>query len=188
MNDFDPPAVLGATDVAAALHSCLAVPRWAAELAADAPYADADALLAAAEAALTPFAPSELAEALAGHPRIGDRPAGEGRAAAFSRAEQAASTSDDEALAARLAEGNRAYEAKFDRVFLIRAAGRSRAEIVAELERRLALDDAEELPIVAEQLREITLLRLRALADAGEVPGLLGPALAESDSSEGEQA
>ncbi|HEV7949033.1 MAG TPA: 2-oxo-4-hydroxy-4-carboxy-5-ureidoimidazoline decarboxylase, partial [Glaciihabitans sp.] len=53
-----------------------------------------------------------------------------------------------------------AYEARFGRVFLIRAAGRSRAEILSELTRRLELDDETELAIVGEQLRDIALLRL----------------------------
>ncbi|MCY7325058.1 MAG: OHCU decarboxylase, partial [Microbacteriaceae bacterium] len=56
--------------------------------------------------------------------------------------------------------GNRRYEHRFGRVFLIRAAGRSRAEILAELERRLLLDDQTELAIVGGQLLEIALLRL----------------------------
>ncbi len=66
-------------------------------------------------------------------------------------------------FADELAAGNAAYEARFGRVFIIRAAGRTRAEILAELERRLQLDDATELLIVGEQLRDIALLRLEKL-------------------------
>ena len=76
-----------------------------------------------------------------------------------SRAEQGDATE----LAEELAAGNRAYEQRFSRVFIIRAAGRTRAEILAELERRLTLDDATELVIVGEQLRDIALLRLEKL-------------------------
>ena len=47
-------------------------------------------------------------------------------------------------MTAALAEGNREYEKRFDRVFLIRAAGRSSAEILAELHRRLGNDDETE--------------------------------------------
>ena len=56
--------------------------------------------------------------------------------------------------------GNRAYEERFDRVFLIRAAGRGAGEILAELERRLGNDDATERAETLEQLRQIALLRL----------------------------
>jgi len=69
-------------------------------------------------------------------------------------------------LAAAIAAGNAAYERRFGRVFLIRAAGRTRAEILGELRRRLELDDAAELAIVGEQLREIALLRLRSTFEA----------------------
>jgi len=48
-------------------------------------------------------------------------------------------------------------------VFIIRAAGRSRAEILGELTRRLELDDTTELQIVGEQLRDIALIRLEKL-------------------------
>ena len=63
-------------------------------------------------------------------------------------------------MAERLAAGNRAYEERFDRVFLIRAAGRDAPEILAELERRLGNDDATERGETVTQLREIALLRL----------------------------
>ena len=62
-----------------------------------------------------------------------------------------------------MADGNRAYEERFGRIFLIRAAGRSRPEILAELHRRLALTDDAEAAEVADQLRQIALLRLRTL-------------------------
>ena len=71
---------------------------------------------------------------------------------------------DDADLARAIADGNRVYEDRFDRVFLIRAAGRSRREILAELRRRLTLDDNTEAAIVGSELRDIALLRLGVLA------------------------
>ena len=62
-----------------------------------------------------------------------------------------------------------AYEAKFGRVFLIRAAGRSRPEILAELERRLRLDPETEIMIVGSELRDIALLRIPQLFSEDEV-------------------
>ncbi len=70
-------------------------------------------------------------------------------------------------VAARIADGNAAYEARFGRVFLIRAAGRSPEEMLAELERRLANDDETEAREAAGQLAEIALLRLRAAVTQG---------------------
>jgi 2-oxo-4-hydroxy-4-carboxy-5-ureidoimidazoline decarboxylase len=143
-------------DLRAALH----VERWITEVAAGSPFADWTSLRDTAAAA-TPLAPAEIDEAMASHPRIGEKPTGSGAAADFSRAEQlSAPDVEDQHLAAALAEGNATYEKRFGRVFLIRAAGRSRAEIVDELDRRLKLDDASELEIVGEELRDIALLRL----------------------------
>ncbi|WP_062312409.1 2-oxo-4-hydroxy-4-carboxy-5-ureidoimidazoline decarboxylase [Demequina rhizosphaerae] len=143
------------------LLACLNVSRWADALAARA-YPTMLELERAAVSAGTPLTPEEIEEALAAHPRIGERREGDGAEARFSRAEQASSASPDEALAARLASLNAAYEERFGRVFLIRAAGRSREEIVGEIERRLENDDVAELAEVADQLRGIALLRLRA--------------------------
>ncbi|WP_062463772.1 2-oxo-4-hydroxy-4-carboxy-5-ureidoimidazoline decarboxylase [Demequina soli] len=148
------------------LLACLRVSRWAESVASRA-YPTLLELERAAVAAATPLTPAEVEEALAAHPRIGERRQGDDAEARFSRAEQSASASEDEALAARLAELNAAYEDRFGRVFLIRAAGRSRGEIVAEAQRRLGNDAAVELAEVADQLRGIALLRLRATYGEG---------------------
>jgi 2-oxo-4-hydroxy-4-carboxy-5-ureidoimidazoline decarboxylase len=137
-----------------ALRAALAVERWVADVAAASPFSSRDSLLEFASAAATPLAREEIDEAIAHHPRIGEKPAA---GQTFSAAEQG---QDDPQTAAALAAGNAAYEAKFGRVFIIRAAGRSRAEILAELTRRLDLDPDTELAIVGEQLRDIALLRL----------------------------
>ncbi|ARC58476.1 Uric acid degradation bifunctional protein [Frondihabitans sp. 762G35] len=145
--------------LAASLH----VRRWVDDVAAEAPFADFAALHRVAHDRATPLSPAEVDEAVAAHPRIGERPTGDGRDAAFSRAEQEAVDSEDGQLDKALLEGNATYEERFGRVFLIRAAGRSRAEIVDELQRRLTLDDETELAIVGEELRDIALLRLEKL-------------------------
>jgi 2-oxo-4-hydroxy-4-carboxy-5-ureidoimidazoline decarboxylase len=145
------------------LRTALGVERWVAEVAAAGPFAHVDALLEVAAVAATPLMPSEIDEALAHHPRIGERASGSSESAEHSRREQASPDAHDLTIGERLAAGNAAYEERFGRIFLIRAVGRSRAEIVAELERRLTLDQHDELVTVGEQLREIALLRLTAM-------------------------
>jgi 2-oxo-4-hydroxy-4-carboxy-5-ureidoimidazoline decarboxylase len=148
-------------DTARALvTSWAAVPRWADALLDARPYGSATALAAEAERLARTWTDAEVGAALAEHPRIGDRPVGDGAAAAASRLEQAAAADTDAATAAALRAGNVAYEARFDRVFLIRAAGRTADEVLAELHRRMTNDDATERAEVADQLREIALLRL----------------------------
>lgn len=146
------------------LLTCLRIERWADALAGH-PFDTMLGLERSAVAAATPLSEAEVDEALAAHPRIGDAPAGAGSEAEarFSASEQAHSASDDADLARRLAEGNAAYEQRFGRVFLISAAGRTREEIVTELERRLENGPAAEIAEVANQLRGIALLRLRVL-------------------------
>ena len=159
------------------LRSCLSVPRWVEQVVDGAPFASAADLLERARRAAEPLREAEIELALADHPRIGERPRGEGRSADFSRAEQRASDADDPELAEAIAAGNTAYEQRFGRVFLIRAAGRSRAEVHAEQRRRLALDDEADLRIVAGELREIALLRLeRLLAQETQEEEEQGPA------------
>ena len=137
------------------LASCLAVPRWVDQVMTGQPYASRSALLAAAADAAQELTDDELEQALAGHPRIGER------GGAQSQREQAGvGTSAD--VRARLTAGNAAYEARFGRVFLIRAAGRDPDEVLAELERRLGNDEATERAETVDNLRQIALLRLEA--------------------------
>ncbi len=154
--------IVADSELRAGLEGALGVRRWVDEVAGIAPFPGLDELLDAARTAATPLSRGEIDEAMAHHPRIGERPIGTGAAAAHSLREQQAPDQDDAELTAALAAGNATYEARFGRVFLIRAAGRTRAEILHELERRLALDDDTELAIVGEQLREIAVLRLAA--------------------------
>jgi 2-oxo-4-hydroxy-4-carboxy-5-ureidoimidazoline decarboxylase len=141
------------------LTTCLAVRRWADEVLAGRPYADRAGLADTAARAAATLTDTELDEALAGHPRIGEPPS-QGHAAAFSSREQAGVDGTDADVAERLAEGNRAYEDRFGHVFLIRAAGRDAQEILSELERRLANDEGTERAETIGALRQIALLRL----------------------------
>jgi 2-oxo-4-hydroxy-4-carboxy-5-ureidoimidazoline decarboxylase len=160
LDDFndEPPA-----QATAALHACNAAPRFAAEVLAGRPYPDADALVAHAEAVARSLSWDEVSVALAAHPRIGDRPEGSSAEATASRREQSSMTDADAATRAALVAGNRAYEERFGHVFLIRAAGRSPEEMLAELRRRLAHDADAERAEATEQLAQITALRVRGI-------------------------
>ena len=146
-----------------ALHACNAAPSFAGTVTDGRPYDSADALVARAEAVSRGLPWSEVAVALAAHPRIGDRVQGSSAEAAASRREQSAMGTAEESVRAAIVAGNRDYEERFDHVFLIRAAGRSPQEMLAELRRRLANDPAEERAEVTEQLAQITGLRVRGL-------------------------
>lgn len=153
----------GRAEAAEALRPCLDIQRWINALVDGRPYSSRDALLKASRAAASPFTPAEIEAALSHHPRIGERARGNSAEARLSQAEQAALGAADAAVAEALAEGNRSYEEKFGQVFLIRAAGRSRLEILAALRTRLAHTAGEEQAIIGQQLREIAVLRLEGL-------------------------
>jgi 2-oxo-4-hydroxy-4-carboxy-5-ureidoimidazoline decarboxylase len=150
-------------DAADVLRPCLDVPRWIDELAGARPYSGLEALLEAGRRAAAPFTPAEIAAALARHPRIGERAPGISTEARLSQSEQAGLGGAGAAVVQALADGNRAYEEKFGQVFLIRAAGRSREEVLAALTTRLAHTPEEEQAIIEQQLREIAVLRLEGL-------------------------
>ncbi|SEP25523.1 2-oxo-4-hydroxy-4-carboxy-5-ureidoimidazoline decarboxylase [Trujillonella endophytica] len=149
-----------------ALRSCNAAARFAAEIAAGRPYPDVATLVRRAGEVARGLAWDEVSIALAAHPRIGDRVDGASAEAAASRREQAAMGGADERTRVALVEGNRAYEERFGHVFLIRAAGRSPEEMLAELRRRLDADEAAERAETTEQLAQITELRVRGLVAA----------------------
>ena len=142
------------------LQPCVAIPAWTTALLQGRPYPDRTALLAAAKEAAQRWGEDELDRALSAHPRIGEKLPEERPHAALSRHEQGAINDEDASLARALKEGNARYEARFGRVFLIRAKGRSGDEILAALSRRLQNSDRAEVQDALAQLREITLLRL----------------------------
>ncbi|WP_258933836.1 hypothetical protein [Nesterenkonia pannonica] len=92
-------------------------------------------------------------------PRIGEKVSGDDAEAAASRREQGELTADEQARIDWI-EANRQYEARFDRIFLIRAKGRSSEEMLEHLQRRLSHDAETENEVRRQQLAEIALLRL----------------------------
>jgi allantoicase len=149
----------------ATLLTCCGSSRWAHEVAARRPFGTVARLHEVADEVWAGVDREDVLEAFAAHPRIGDRSTShaDAGAARWSSEEQSGTATAEEETLAALAEGNRAYEERFGHVFLIRAAGRSADEMLAALRERLANDPATELPVAAEQQRQITALRLDKL-------------------------
>ncbi|MBF6071150.1 2-oxo-4-hydroxy-4-carboxy-5-ureidoimidazoline decarboxylase [Nocardia farcinica] len=157
---------LSAAAATAVLLEVCASPEWARRVVAGRPYGTAERLYAAAERVLADLPEREIDRALAGHPRIGEQPGG-----AASSHEQAGVAGADAATRAALAAGNRAYERRFGRIYLVSAAGRSADELLAILEARLRNDPEVEKRVVREELAKINRLRLARLpAVTGEDP------------------
>src|SRR5262245_21070214 len=100
------------------LLACCDVGAWARAIVTARPYATVDDLLGSADKASRRLGPDDIDRALAAHPRIGERAAGGSREAAWSRQEQSGVRTDEQTQAA-LVEGNRKYEQRFGRIFLI---------------------------------------------------------------------
>jgi 2-oxo-4-hydroxy-4-carboxy-5-ureidoimidazoline decarboxylase len=156
-NSLDPAAA------AEEILPCCGSRAWAAELAARRPIADEDHLLISSDAVWVGLPEAAWQEAFDSHPRIGQqkaKAATETSLAWSTKEQSAAMTADDEAKLA-LAEGNKLYEEKFGRIFIICANGRSASEILSALQSRMKNDATTELHAAAEQQREITELRLQ---------------------------
>jgi 2-oxo-4-hydroxy-4-carboxy-5-ureidoimidazoline decarboxylase len=132
-------------------------------VAAGWPYANLEALLDAAERAWADLEPPDWAEALQGHPRIGE---GGGSAPAASEDEQRGVREAGADVLEQLAEANRRYEARFGHVFLIAAAGKGPDEILAALRRRMGNDPVTEAQVAAAEHRKIARMRLERMLTA----------------------
>jgi 2-oxo-4-hydroxy-4-carboxy-5-ureidoimidazoline decarboxylase len=189
MSDADlvPVATLDrapAADAAAMLHPACASTRWIRRLVDGRPYGSLDPLIAASDAAIGALSWPDIEEALAAHPRIGNRapsgaggPAagppqaaesagggpqgpGEDREAAWSRQEQAGAAAAAPDVQAALRAGNLAYETRFGHIFLICATGQSATDMLAALRQRLSNEPGAEREIVRDELLRIVRLRL----------------------------
>jgi 2-oxo-4-hydroxy-4-carboxy-5-ureidoimidazoline decarboxylase len=145
------------------LAACCAARDWVAALLAGRPFADQDELFDASDAATASLSDAGIAEALGGHPRIGDRPSGE-----WSRQEQSGVSAADAETHAKLAAANGAYEQRFGQIYLVCASGRSAEELLAVCESRLANDSATERGVLLGELAKINRIRLGKLLPEGD--------------------
>jgi hydroxyisourate hydrolase len=154
--------------------ACCSSPRWAERMVSGRPYGDEPAVHAAADAALAALSESDLADALQGHARIGEKTHGE--TGAWSRGEQAGMTAAGTDLQEAMAKGNAAYEEKFGRVYLVAAAGLSAEELLARLHGRLGNDAETERGVVRSELGKINRLRLQRVLASPETASSAAPA------------
>jgi 2-oxo-4-hydroxy-4-carboxy-5-ureidoimidazoline decarboxylase len=165
---------LPAATAADEILPCCGSRSWAKGVATRRPLADESALLTASDDVWLGLTESDWMEAFLSHPRIGESAAADlpdqelpeqrrapSQSAVWSEQEQSKVATADDALKIALAAGNREYERRFNRTFIVCATGKSPAEILSTLRRRLANDGPAELQETAEQQRQITQIRLR---------------------------
>lgn len=155
-----------AAEASAALLRICGSRRWVEAMLADRPFREEAAVLAAAGKAWRGLSRDDWLEAFSHHPRIGERNLAQAKfaaTAAQSSREQsgmAAATDEQRAEFTRL---NAEYEAKFGHVFLICASGRSAAEMLSEIRRRIERTAAEELAQAGVEQEAIVKLRLERM-------------------------
>jgi 2-oxo-4-hydroxy-4-carboxy-5-ureidoimidazoline decarboxylase len=159
---------LDADTAANAFLRCCGSSRWARQMSAARPFADATVMAEAADRIGSGLKAADWLEAFAAHPKIGAGGAGRAGGAGgedWSEQEQAGVALAADATLKRLADANRDYEARFGYIFIVCATGKTAAEMLALLEHRLRHDAGDELAIAAEEQRKITRIRLTKLLE-----------------------
>ena len=145
----------------AALREACASTAWARRLTAARPYATADELFTAGDAAMAELTAADLDEAMAGHPPIGRPKPGDPTSAREQRGMAGAS----EALRTEMLELNLAYQEKFGHVFLICATGRTGEQMRDAVKERIGNSPEQEREIVRTELGKINRIRLARLVE-----------------------
>ncbi|WP_030940521.1 2-oxo-4-hydroxy-4-carboxy-5-ureidoimidazoline decarboxylase [Streptomyces sp. NRRL S-646] len=145
----------------AVLHEACASTTWARRLLAARPYATADDLFAASDAAMADLGAEDLAEAMAGHPPIGRPKPGDPTSAREQRGMAGAS----EELQSEMLELNLAYQDRFGHVFLICATGRTGEQMRDAVKERIGNSPEQEREIVRTELGKINRIRLARLVE-----------------------
>ena len=155
---------LAVAQAAEEILPCCGSKTWAQGMAKQRPILDETTLQTASDHVWRNLNEADWMEAFRSHLRIGDSQAPAATlpaSAAWSSEEQQKVGVANEDTKLALAEGNRAYEHRFKRTFIVCATGKSAAEMLEILRRRLRNDDVTELHEAAEQQRQITQIRLK---------------------------
>jgi 2-oxo-4-hydroxy-4-carboxy-5-ureidoimidazoline decarboxylase len=142
--------------------ACCGSHRWAEEMVALRPVPSVARLSEAADTLWRKMGESDLLEAFACHPRIGEQKQAQGssQSAAWSRQEQSLANNAPDSVLAEIAERNKLYEQQFGFTYIVCATGKSAEQMLDLLNRRLMNDRSAELKEAAEQQRQITQIRL----------------------------
>jgi 2-oxo-4-hydroxy-4-carboxy-5-ureidoimidazoline decarboxylase len=143
-----------------ALQDCCAAESWIDTVAAGRPYDGEESLYRTSDEATAALDGTGLDEALAGHPRIGERAAGHGP---WSEEEQAGASEADADTRQQLATANAEYEKRFGNVYLVFATGKTAAELLELCRSRLTNEPAREHDVVLGELAKINRLRLHKM-------------------------
>jgi 2-oxo-4-hydroxy-4-carboxy-5-ureidoimidazoline decarboxylase len=155
---------LSSKEAAEEILPCCGSRSWAKRMAFRRPILGEAALLGASDEVWNGLLESDWHEAFRSHSRIGEPPThapSATRSADWAREEQQKVGGACDEIKMALAEGNREYEKRFHRIFIVCASGKSAPDILEILRRRLRNEESTELLEAAEEQRKIAQLRLR---------------------------
>jgi allantoicase len=136
------------------LRRCCGSSAWVTAMLAARPFANEAEFLSAVENIWWDLDPPDWKEALAAHPRIGEK-----ASSTWEREEQSGAASSAQAFA----DINQQYEKRFGHVFVVCATRKSGEEMLALARQRLQNKPEDELRVATEEQLKITKLRLMKL-------------------------
>jgi 2-oxo-4-hydroxy-4-carboxy-5-ureidoimidazoline decarboxylase len=151
------------------LATCCGSDRWVERMLARRPFGSLEELLSSARREWFALDPADWREAFAHHPRIGNRADLQRRFATareLSEREQSGVAGAPDEILDALADANRSYEERFGYIFIVRATGRTAAQMLELLRERLANPPEIEIEVAATEQAKITELRLLKLGAA----------------------
>ena len=152
-------------ECSAGLFNCCASKRWVELMLEARPFKSTEQLFQKAYEIWTEeCSQADWLEAFEGHPRIGDLKSLAAKYAdtkSWAGREQAGVQQAGEMTLRALAKGNKMYEAKFGYIFIVCATGKSAAEMLQLLKKRLANHPDDELLIAMQEQAKITTIRLK---------------------------
>ena len=147
-------------------RGCCGSDAWCQAMIHHRPFSSLAELHRHADEAMNRLSDHDWKQAFDSHPQIGDLKSLRMKFSGnkdWSAAEQSGIASANDEILMELAKGNADYLAKFGFIFIICASGKSAAEILSALRRRLPLDAAVEVGNAAAEQRKITHLRIDKL-------------------------
>lgn len=147
-------------------RQCCTSDAWVERMVCSRPFNNAESLRESANEHWKNLAESDYLQAFDGHPKIGNVSSLKEKYAntkSLAAGEQSSVNSASDDIIDRLAEGNNNYEDKFGFIFIVCASGKSAAEMVNLLEKRLPNTRPAELLNAQEEQRLIFQIRIEKL-------------------------
>ena len=149
-----------------AFENCCTAQNWIKAMVAARPFASKEQCLQIAEQVWAGLGEADYLQAFEGHPKIGDVSSLKAKYAhtkELASGEQSSVNEASDEVIERLAQGNNEYHDKNGFIFIVCATGKSAAEMLELLEKRLPNPRELELVNAAAEQAKITAIRINKL-------------------------